>query len=381
MKRIIKKMKKLNFTSVVFLVLSLISSTFAWFAFNNIVNHDMNIDIKAWNVEISEGDGSVSNKLDITLDGFYPGVESTSKTLTISNRGDIDSVVSYKINYLRIFDEVEDVRDQEALLDSLAHNYPFTFNFSLDKNILEKSDDAHFSYSISWPLDSGDDNLDSTWGKRAYDFVTEEAKKHAQDNSYVVKDCISIEIELVVEQFVGSETELPDSKYKFGSYKYLTTSGEECSMGSSGCYKFYVFEKQNLKSSNYVYMIADTAQYFSTESYDENGSYPDVYQILNVVTEDVYETNLLRDGLSPRTMGYAYEPMLYDSILGEVAYKGAKVEFSSTKYPMLTSGDCYWVSSPYTPNLAIVYGENNKNLLQVKNSGYCKNVPVIRYKK
>ena len=70
-KRLIKKVKKLNFTSIMFLVLSLISSTFAWFAFTNIVDNDMNIDIKAWKVNISENNNLITNKIDINVDNFY----------------------------------------------------------------------------------------------------------------------------------------------------------------------------------------------------------------------------------------------------------------------------------------------------------------------
>jgi len=112
-KRITKNAKKVNFTSIMFLVLSLISTTFAWFAFSNIVDNDMNIDIKAWKVNISDEDSLITNKIDINLDNFYPGVEMNNKTITITNEGDLASVVSYKINYLRIFDEVFDVSNQE----------------------------------------------------------------------------------------------------------------------------------------------------------------------------------------------------------------------------------------------------------------------------
>ena len=144
-KRITKNAKKVNFTSIMFLVLSLISTTFAWFAFSNIVDNDMNIDIKAWKVNISDEDSLITNKIDINLDNFYPGVEMNNKTITITNEGDLASVVSYKINYLRIFDEVFDVSNQEELFDKLAQQYPFVVAFSLDKKYLDVGEKSEFS--------------------------------------------------------------------------------------------------------------------------------------------------------------------------------------------------------------------------------------------
>ena len=371
-------MKKLNFTSVVFLVLSLISSTFAWFAFNNIVNHDMNIDIKAWKVDISEGDSVITNKVDINLDSFHPGIDDVSKTVTIANEGDISANVSYKINYLRILDKEYDISDQDLLLDQLAQDYPFTINFSLGKTYLEVSDETQFTYYVSWPLDSGDDGLDAKWGNEAYDFIIEETKKHNQDNSYAIRDCISVEVELVVEQFVGEDGDKPDEAFTFGSYKYLTASGADCEMGDSGCYKFYVIEKENIVSDKEVLMMADPSQYFTSGTYD-SGIYIDSSIIFNLISQDLSNTKIKREGLSDRALGYnsTYDSddALYDML--EDGY----VEFSSLEFSVLNSGECYWISDPNVDNLAIKHLEGNKAKVYYENSTTCKVVPFMEYTK
>lgn len=381
-KRIWKKLKKLNFTSVVFLVLSLISSTFAWFAFNNIVNHDMNIDIKAWKVDISEGDSLVTNKIDINLDSFYPGIDDVTKTVTIANDGDIDSVVSYKINYLRILDQEFDVSDQVALFDKLAQEYPFTINFSLDNEFLGTSNETQFTYHVAWPLDSGDNNLDAKWGNDAYDFLVEEARLHNQDNSYQMRDCISIEVELMVQQFVGEDNEKTDDGYKFGTFKYLTTTGETCSMGDSGCYKYYVIERDNTIVDTNVLMIADTSQLFSTVNYNDNfGEYFDSYELFDIVSHDILNTKIIRPELSDRVLGVSTDRQYYDDILEDLLDNGGYIEFSTTEYPMLNSGDCYWLNNSSFDNLAVKYLEGNKTKIYFENSSQCKVVPYMEYTK
>ena len=62
-KRILKKLGKANFTSIMFAVVSIISTTFAWFAFSNVVDSDMEINVRSWKIDISEGESQITNKL------------------------------------------------------------------------------------------------------------------------------------------------------------------------------------------------------------------------------------------------------------------------------------------------------------------------------
>ena len=73
--RIHRILVKINITSIFFFILSLISVTLAWFAFSNIVSNNMEISIKAWDININDETGEVSNKLSITLDDFHPSKE------------------------------------------------------------------------------------------------------------------------------------------------------------------------------------------------------------------------------------------------------------------------------------------------------------------
>ena len=383
-KRLIKKVKKLNFTSIMFLVLSLISSTFAWFAFTNIVDNDMNIDIKAWKVNISENDNLITNKIDINIDNFYPGTDVNTKTITISNDGDLSSVVSYRINYMRIFDEELDVNNQEALFDKLSQEYPFTINFDLNKMFLDTGDDAEFSYSITWPLDSGDDNLDAWWGNKAYDFLNNEIIKHNQDNTYEVRDCIMIEVELIVEQFVDDGSNMIDVNYPLGTYKYLDVNNgyNTCIKGDTGCYKFYVVEKDNLNNDPTVKMMGSPVEGFSTSTYANAGSnIIDSKTVMDIISTDVLNTVIVKDNLSSRVLGTSNDEIYYNNILGDMKNNNYYIKFSSAKFDMLKSGDCYWVKNDTYSNLAIKLLDYDNVILYYENNSVCKVIPVIEYTK
>ena len=382
-KRITKNAKKVNFTSIMFLVLSLISTTFAWFAFSNIVDNDMNIDIKAWKVNISDEDSLITNKIDINLDNFYPGVEMNNKTITITNEGDLASVVSYKINYLRIFDEVFDVSNQEELFDKLAQQYPFVVAFSLDKKYLDVGEKSEFSYSVAWPLDSGDDILDAKWGNDAYDFLFNETQKYNADNTYEVRDCIKIEVELIVEQFVDDGFNGYDVNYSFGKSKYLNSSTlDNCLLGDANCYKYYVIEEDNLSNDATVLMMASAVETYPKSVYSQTGNnIIDINTLLNIVSKDVINTKIVKPGLSDRVLGVSNNEDYYNNLLSDLRNSGGYIEFSSMEFDFLNSGECYWVKSGPNPNLAVKTKDFDSVILYYETSNMCKSVPDVDYVK
>ena len=69
--RIKNKLVKVNLTSVLFFAVSMISITLAWFAYTNTVSSNMNIDLKAWNVKITNNNTEVNNTLTINITDLY----------------------------------------------------------------------------------------------------------------------------------------------------------------------------------------------------------------------------------------------------------------------------------------------------------------------
>ena len=98
-KRIRKKIISLNFTAIFFFLLSCVSLTFAWFAYNNVVKSKIEIGVNAWHIEFSDGVDEITNEIPLKINSFYPGAEKYNKTLEIFNKGDIDAEFSYNISY------------------------------------------------------------------------------------------------------------------------------------------------------------------------------------------------------------------------------------------------------------------------------------------
>lgn len=375
-KRIVKKLKKLNFATVFFFIMSLISTTFAWFAFSNVVNNNMEINVKSWQVNINDSEGALSNKLDIKIDSFYPGSELTSKTINIKNTGDLPSTISFKINYLRIFDKEFDTTNQEELFDKISQEYPFTINFNLDSNYLDNDYDTNFTYSIIWPLDSGNDSLDTEWGTNAYNFYESEKNKYNADNSYTIRKGIELIVELVVEQYVGEDTEVPNINYTLGKkilYNPITLNN--CNDGEENCYKYYIIEENNLVSSTEVLTMISPSEITTLVPYSEtNENSIKLNDILNIINNDVLETNIVRNNLSNRTLGNVYDINKYTDILNLINNNNATIEFSKLKYNYLKSNECYWLYNETYNNIAIKNKDENTIMLYKEEINNCKNI-------
>ena len=387
-KRILKKLGKANFTSIMFAVVSIISTTFAWFAFSNVVDSDMEINVRSWKIDINEGESQITNKLEIDLDEFYPGMETVYKKLTITNGGDIPSMVSYKINELRIFDTTIDLSniEQNSILSDLAQEYPFSFNFNLDKRYLGVGDDAEFTYSISWPLDSGDDIGDGLWGNRAYEFTVAEQNKKKQNSLYEMRDSISLEVELVVEQYVENEkVYVSDNNYKFGTFKYLNRyTRESCEVGTVDCVKFTVIDKENSIKDSSVSMFSDPNFSFPSSTYV---GYPTAYdgmEFLKLISTDTLNTQIVIPGLSNRVLGYTNFNGYYVSILNKIKKENGFIMFSKERFPMLDTDSCYWLGGDideYAEYLAVKSLDDETLQVYYETDSSCKLLTVIDYSK
>ena len=383
-KRILKKLTKANFTSLVFALVSVISVTFAWFAYSNVLDNGVQLSVRSWKIDINEGESLITNKIEIDLDEFYPGMETVYKKFSISNGGDISSIVSYKINSLRIYDEEFDVGDQNLLFDNLAQTYPFSINFNLNKSFLGVGDEVEFSYSISWPLDSGDDIQDGLWGNRAYEFAVDEQSKKNQNALYQIRDSISLDVELVVEQFVSDGTNDFDNRYSYGTKKHLKISDLSlCSEDDiTFCNDYYVIEKGNLKTSTTVKMFPVPDHiYYAYKSYEASPDAIDSTTFLDIISTDVENTKIVIPGLSNRIMGYANNKDYYSSILQRLKDTDGHIEFSRNKFPMLQAGGCYWVKDDNYPGLAVSYLDRNTLQLGYYSYNSCYEVSIVNYNK
>ena len=171
---------KLNILTLFFIAISSISVTLAWFAYSGIARVSTEIDVKSWLIEFKKNDTTISNDIVISLDDLYPGMTPVTETVKIKNKGDSNARLSYSILSARILDEQIEIEniEQDYIKDKLSHDYPFSININLSDNfILSQGEESEFELSVSWPLDSDNDKIDSDWGNLAYQFEVNEQKK------------------------------------------------------------------------------------------------------------------------------------------------------------------------------------------------------------
>lgn len=390
--RIHRILIRINITSIFFFVLSLISVTLAWFAFSNIVTNNMEVSIKAWNISINDENGEVNNSLAISLDEFYPGVDTYTKTVSVHNNGDLPGIFSYNIKKIRILDQEYPI-DNDILLNQLSQDFPFAFNFSTDTNHLEPGKTLHLNITISWPLDSGNDMADSDWGNKTAEFLQKEKEKKSQNSAYQIRSCIELIVELNVKQYSKEENvDISDNKYRLGTKKIINTDTfHSCDSISSSCKEFSVLDADNLEndiSSTYI-MNPNHSQtavtYNNLTSVQTNDlTAASLSDILLAISKDIHNSKINIPNISSRIVGKIDEPTRKQNIINKVINAGGTITFSKQQFPFLDTDSCYWLADKYGSNKAFAIREKDENTLEIYGeniSSTCKFVPIVSIKK
>lgn len=170
--------KKIKLRMVFFLALTITANTFAWFIYANKVEGGINARVKAWNVLFEVNEGEQVQYIDFDVASIYPGMETYSHSLRVTNKGESYAKLSYEVMSANILgDYIEADKDStitpELLLYSLRTDYPFKINPTFDKFDLAPGEVGTFTLVVSWPYESGDDEADTFWGSKAYDFHAE----------------------------------------------------------------------------------------------------------------------------------------------------------------------------------------------------------------
>ena len=238
---------RLNLMSLFFIIISFISVTLAWFAYSGLSKVSTAIDVKAWYITLEKDGNPISNDITISLTEIYPGMETVNEIVKIKNLGDSDASLKYSIVSARILDDETFIDDEEPTTefveDLLSHDYPFHININLSKKyILAKVDESIFEVSISWPLDSDTNELDSEWGNRAYNFQQSEANKRKLDDEYQVRPSIQVILNVTAEQYI-EEDEASDVRFNLGDLiLYDVVADEVCNTIGNDCLSTYVID-------------------------------------------------------------------------------------------------------------------------------------------
>ena len=393
-----KKYLKIYMIPIIFIATSFIFTTFAWFAYSGLRKVSTEVDVKAWYIELSKSGEVVTNDIVITLDDVYPGMETVDEIVNIENKGDSDAKLSYKIVSARILDssiDGEALENNQFLSDSLSHDYPFHVNIDLSKNyIASGGDSSTFEVSVSWPLDSGNDNLDSLWGTNAYNFQHGEQRRLIEDPNYEVRPAIQIVISIAAEQFIDTNTS-SDMRYPLGStILYDVLLNKKCQAVSNTCLSTTVIDTNNTLGDVNVTLLPSLYGNYSNSTFSDYATTLDSYtstwaaptraltvnDLLHVVSKDVTNTLLNSDNISPQIVGnLSYGTRINTEIARGVNVNGYYT-FMNDKFNYLDHSGCYWTNTEYNTNNAFAFGRLNELKSEIygkSKSEECKVIPVI----
>ncbi len=397
---------KLNLTSLFFMALSFVSVTLAWFAYSGVLRVRTEVNVKAWNIEISKDGKPVTHNLVMSLSDLYPGMEPQTEYVTLRNLGDSDAEISYDILSARILGDKKDhyILDEEEItsekiMDVISQDYPFNINVKLSKKyMLSKGEEETFEITVSWPLDSEDDELDSYWGNKAHEFQENEALKKNNDPSYEVKASIQVDINLTAGQYLDDDSS-SDPRYNLGDEILIDViNNNVCSSISDTCIKSYIIDENNTLGDKTVTLLPNPFRTYNEETYHSYKDIVDSYQtawnvptralniedLLKVVSKDIKNSYISIPGISNRIIGnLSYENRL-NTILNKVESKNGKFIFNNQEYLYLTSSKCYWIDEEYNNEKAFAVIKENETRTKIypeNKNALCHIIPVIEMNK
>ncbi len=392
---------KLNILSLFFIAVSLLSITLAWFAYSGVANTATEIDVKAWYIEFEKDSKPVSNEIVLSLNDVYPGMEQITEKVNINNLGDTDASVSYSIDSARILNEELKTDNASTLQveDELSHDYPFHINISLSKDFVKAKDDSsQFEVSVSWPLDSENNMLDSEWGSKAYEFQKQEEAKKEADSSYEMKTSLRVVISLKAEQYVLNNDAL-DTDYNYGKLVlYDVVNNKACNEISSTCLKTYVIDESNKVGDVNVTLLPDLFSTYSLGTYNNytnllnevsstwnvNTRSLKIDDVLNIISKNVESSYLVRDNLSDVIIGKLDYNDRFTNELNKMIDSNGYYKFSNQAYPYFTTSKCYWLNNEYNQDRAfalVKMDDNNSKIYGELKTNQCSVVPVIEVAK
>ena len=399
MKSLFKRNLKIYIIPLFFIAATFIFTTFAWFAYSGLKRVSADVDIQSWYIEMKKDGESVTNNIVISLENIYPGMDTVTEIVKIQNEGDSDASLSYHVISARIFDtNVEAVTtgpNQKSLENILSHDYPFHININLSKHYVKKTnDETDFEVSISWPLDSGNDSLDSLWGRNSYDFQAQENERHSLNNSYEIRPSIQIVIELAAEQYIES-SEYSDMKYNLGDVVlYDVVQNKKCNAVSSTCLSTNVIDYNNKLQDTTVTLLPTVYGNYSLSTYDNYQSTLNSYtsawnattrglltsDIIKIISHDIFNSTLNSSQISPQIIGDIESNNDYYSLINKARTFNGSFSFMNNKFSYLASNICYWadINEQNQYGYTVIRNNENTSVITVGNENTtCNVIPVI----
>ncbi len=167
--------KRTRISTIILLLITFSSTTFAWFVYATKIQTGITAHIEAWNILFTAEDNQISEYVSFTIPDMYPGMPDYSDGITAYNLGDRQADIYFEVVSAKILgvnytvDEVS--LTSPMLINRLAYDYPFKVILGLSsESLTPNSGRTNFTLNVNWPYESGNDELDTIWGKKAFDF-------------------------------------------------------------------------------------------------------------------------------------------------------------------------------------------------------------------
>lgn len=172
----IKNIKKIKLRHLALLVIILSFNSYAWFVYSTKVSTGMSAHVTSWNVTFQMGEEEIESNLKIDLDRIYPGMETYEKEIVVKNKGEAKASLSYEIESVTILGNqylLGDDFTSDKLEEMIKEQYPFKINIITNNDSVEQTGgNGSFKVKVEWPFESANDELDTYWGQRAYEYYS-----------------------------------------------------------------------------------------------------------------------------------------------------------------------------------------------------------------
>ncbi len=176
----------INTKTIIILIVLLSFNAYAWFIYITKASLELDVHVAAWDITFQAGEEEITNDVVLEVDKIYPGMEDYVQEIEVHNRGEISADLSYKIMSIEIFGEKFEVGDQYTSddLQNMLNSYPFKITIESSTDQIEAgTGQGKFTIKVTWPFESGNDELDTYYGNKSYEFQT----NNPQSKSLIVK--------------------------------------------------------------------------------------------------------------------------------------------------------------------------------------------------
>ena len=167
--------KRVRVRTLIFLVITSAATSFAWFVYSTKVTAGLTAHIESWNILFTDSETELSEYVNFVIPNLYPGMTDYTDEISIVNLGERSAAITYEITDVRLLSQEFEIDGtyltSNQMINKLALDYPFHITFSLANSTIDSNHgQTTFSFTTTWPYESGNDAADTTWGKNSYDY-------------------------------------------------------------------------------------------------------------------------------------------------------------------------------------------------------------------